>query len=181
MNKTRFLGAFLLWFALLLILWRLLPWVGSAWQALLVATGTLFGPVLHGWVLSPEGSSLIWQRGQARVPLSLQFDALGAALVPTSALLLATPGMSWLARSLRCAWAACLLFAIQALVVVLFPVLVFYKNAATDVLGVFLGMLSFVGAPAILWFLLTLDQQKQWLPGLQRAPKPNRRRPSGYG
>lgn len=171
MSKTRFFAAFLLWFALLLILWRLLPWVGSAWRSLLIGTGTLFGPVLHGWVLSPDGAAFAWQKGQARVPLSLQFDALGAALVPSFALLLATPGLPWLARLLRCTWASGLLFAIQASVVVLFPLLVFHKNAATDVLGVFLGMLSFVGAPAILWFLLTLDLQKQWLPGLRNKPQ----------
>jgi hypothetical protein len=45
----------------------------------------------------------------------------------------------------------------------LFPVLVFYKNPFTDVLGTFLGLITFVGAPVIIWFALTFRQLQQIL------------------
>jgi len=56
------------------------------------------------------------------------------------------------------------LLLVDALIVALFPLLVFYKNAFTDVIGTFLGLIAFVGAPVIIWFGLTFRELRHWLP-----------------
>ena len=67
-----------------------------------------------------------------------------------------------------------LCFAIDTLIVALFPLLVFYKNAFTDVVGTFLGLVAFVGAPVIIWFALTFRELQGWLPSLRSRPSPSR-------
>lgn len=165
MNKGRFLCAFLAAFALLLVLWG---WVdASRWytRALLAGAGML-GPSLHGWVLEapPHGQELpVWVHGDNRVRLALQFDALTVGVVPALALLLATPGLRIRRRALLLGVAATLCFGIDTMIVALFPVLVFHKNPLTDVVGTFLGLIAFVGAPVIIWFVLAFPQLRQFL------------------
>lgn len=50
------------------------------------------------------------------------------------------------------------LFALDLLILALYPWLVGAPNPLTDILGTFLGLLTFVGGPVILWFALTYEQ-----------------------
>jgi hypothetical protein len=169
LNKVRFLCTFLVSFALLLAGWRQVD--GARWYTRgLLAGAALVGPALHGWVLetAPDGVARpTWVHGDRQVRASVQFDALAVGLVPVLALLLATPAVSIRQRALRLASGAALYFAVDTLIVALFPVLVFYKNPFTDVLGTFLGLITFVGAPVIIWFALTFRQLRHCLPPLR--------------
>ena len=173
MNKVRFLCRFLAAFALLLAGWH---WSAAAqWctHALLASAGFV-GPSLHGWVLEtppPGQAAPVWVYGHNQVRASLQFDALTIGVVPALALLLATPGISVMRRLGLLGVAAGLCFAIDTLILALFPVLVFYKNAVTDIVGTFLGLIGFVGAPVIVWFALTFPQLRQALRPLGRSAR----------
>jgi len=101
------------------------------------------------------------------------FDALSIGVVPVVALLAATPGLRWRRRLGLMGAGGLLCFAVDTLIVALFPLLVFYKNAFTDVVGTFLGLIAFVGAPVIIWFALTFRELQEWLPSLRpRALQP---------
>lgn len=165
MKKGRFLCRFLLAFAAGLALWQ---WTGaSGWYARgLLDSARLLGPVLHGWVLEGDPSGHgppTWVHGARQVQASLQFDALAVGLVPVLALLLATPGLGLRHRLRVLGLGALLCFALDTLIVSLFPVLVFYKNPFIDILGTFFGVVAFVGAPVIIWFILTYQQLQQSL------------------
>ena len=55
------------------------------------------------------------------------------------------------------------LFALDLLILLLYPFLVGSPNAFTEIIGTFLGLLTFVGGPVILWFALTFRQlQSVW-------------------
>jgi len=169
MSKLRFLATFLLFFAILLALWNRTPAAEWYTGALLYAAAAL-GPALHGWILEPgaAGGFPVWVRDPARVDLKIHFDALAVGLVPLLALVAATPGLAPLRHLRTAALAAVLFFAVDVAIIVLFPLLVHYNNAATDIGGTFLGMIGFVGAPAIIWFVLTFPQIRPWLPSLRR-------------
>ncbi len=169
LNKLRFLGTFLVSFALLLVAWQGAD--GARWYTRgLLTAAALVGPALHGWVLetAPDGATQpTWVHGDRHVRASVQFDALAVGLVPMLALLLATPAVCIRRRVLLLVSGAALYFAVDILIVALFPVLVFYKNPFTDVLGTFLGLITFVGAPVIIWFALTFRQFRQVLQPLR--------------
>jgi hypothetical protein len=174
MKKARFLGACLLAFAILLAAWK--GTRGAQWytDGLLVFAGVV-GPMMHGWVLETNApgnyGSPVWVHGSNRVQLSLQFDSLAVGLVPLLALLAATPGLALRRRAtLMCAGVA-LNFLADVLIVALFPLLVFYKNPITDVVGTFLGLIAFVGAPVIIWFALTFRELQESLPSLRPGAK----------
>jgi len=170
MKKGRFLGSFLILFALLLGLWNLTQ--GTRWytQALL-GVAAVIGPLLHGWVLeyAPTGrvGLPVWVHGGDRVQAAIQFDALAVGLVPVLALIAATPGLGLRRRLTLLAVGSAICFLVDAVIVALFPLLVFYKNAFTDVIGTFLGLIAFVGAPVIIWFGLAFPELQQWLPSLR--------------
>lgn len=168
MKKARFLGTCLVLFAVLLITWRGTD--GARWytDALLVSAGAV-GPMMHGWILEtdPSHSTPTWVNGRNQVQLSLQFDALAVGLVPLLALLAATPGLGVRRRVTLMLIGGVLNFLVDTLIVALFPLLVFYKNPLTDVLGTFLGLIAFVGAPVIIWFALTFRELQHLLPSLR--------------
>lgn len=172
MSKVRFLGRFLLGFAAILTAWSLTP-AAEACTAAVLAVASGVGPVLHGWTLvdaPQDGAFPRWVSGPRTVELRIHFDALAVGVVPLLALIAATPGMP-ARRRLRAALlgsAGCL--GIDALIVVLFPLLVHYENALTGVAGTFLGVIGFVGAPAILWFILARREIRAWVPSLD-APR----------
>jgi hypothetical protein len=168
MNKARFLVVFFALFAVILIAWTRTG--ASIWytNALLAFAG-LLGPAVHGWVLERAGQGAAWVHGTARVDLSIQFDALAVGQVPLAALLGATPGIAWARRARLLLLGIFLCFAFHAFVVVMFPLLVYYKNAFTDVIGTFLGLVAFVGAPVIIWFALVFRELRQWLPTFRRG------------
>ena len=168
MKKARFLGTCLLLFAVLLITWK--GTHGARWytDGLLAAAGML-GPMLHGWVLEadPSLATPTWVHGNNQVQLSLQFDALAVGVVPLLALLAATPGLGLRRRVTLMIIGGALNFLADTLIVALFPLLVFYKNPFTDVVGTFLGLIAFVGAPVIIWFGLSFRELQQMLPSLR--------------
>jgi hypothetical protein len=169
MNKLRFLGTFLLVFACLLVVWE---WAqGSRWYtAGLLAAAGFIGPMLHGWILETgaSGGAPTWVHGGNQVRASLQFDALAVGVVPVLALLAATPGLTLRRRAALPLLGAALCFVVDTAIVAVFPLLVFYKNPFTDVIGTFIGLIAFVGAPVIIWFALTFRQLQQTLPLLRR-------------
>lgn len=168
MSKLRFLARFLLCFAALLALWNATP-ASSLYRDALLAAAAAAGPALHGWILEPAADGFPrWVRDTAAVDLRIQFDALAVGIVPLLSLIAATPGIAPRRRLRITAAALVLFFAIDVLIVVLFPLLVHHDNAATDIGGTFLGMIGFVGAPAILWFALAFPELRAALPGLRR-------------
>jgi hypothetical protein len=169
MNKVRFLATFLVVFAVFLVLWSKLD--ASRWYTNAVLTcASVVGPTLHGWVLerhaTGEGAPE-WVHGTNRVRAAIQFDALAVGVVPALALLAATPGLTLRRRGVLMCVGAALCLLIDTLIVALFPLLVFYKNPFTDVIGTFLGLIAFVGAPVIIWGALTFRQLQGLLPGLR--------------
>jgi hypothetical protein len=174
MSKGLFFLKFLILFAALLTFWRFTP--GERWYtAAILETGGAVGQLLHGWLLEPSSGDgqPVWVRGEARVRLAIQFDALSVGLVPLLALLLATPGIQLRRRLRLVAVGTAIFFLFDAVVVALFPLLVYHKNAFTDVTGTFIGLIAFVGAPAIIWFALTFRELRQWLPSFDRVPASN--------
>ncbi len=166
MNKVRFLATFLAVFAFLLVVWSKLEATRWYTDGMLACAGIL-GPPIHGWVLERRPQP-VWVHGDNQVRAAIQFDALAVGVVPAVALLAATPGLGLRRRGVLMLVAAALCFIVDALIVVLFPLLVFYKNPFTDVIGTFLGLIAFVGAPVIIWGALTFRQLQTLLPGLRR-------------
>jgi hypothetical protein len=169
MNKVRFLATFLVVFAVLLVAWSKLD-ASRRYTAAVLASAAVVGPTLHGWVLETNAAAdaqPVWVHGNNRVRAAIQFDALAVGLVPVLALLAATPGLALRRRALLMVVGAALSFLVDALIVALFPLLVFYQNAFTDVIGTFLGLIAFVGAPVIIWGALTFPQLRQMLPALR--------------
>jgi hypothetical protein len=91
-------------------------------------------------------------------------------------LLGATPGLHIRRRALLMLVGAGLCLLIDTLILVLFPLLVFYQtgdspatigSASIDVLGTFLGLVGFVGAPVIIWFALTFRELQPLLPSFR--------------
>jgi hypothetical protein len=176
MNKVRFLSTFLAVFAVLLTLWMATG--SSRWYTNgLLAFAGFVGPMLHGWVLDidPRGKSVpTWVHGPNKVQLSIQFEALSVAVVPLLALIAATPGLGLRRRGTLMIVGAALNFVVAGMIAALFPLLVFYKNPFTDVIGTFLGLIALVGAPVIIWFAVTFRELQRWLPSLSPRKKPSK-------
>lgn len=169
MSKARFLGTFLIGFAVLLVVWRVTP-VASWYTDAMVTVGSVLGPLLHGWVLQPStapGGVPAWVRGADRVDLAIQLDSLAVGVVPLLALVAATPALGWRRRLALMGVGTAVNVLVDGVIVALFPLLVYYKNAFTDVIGTFLGIVAFVGAPVIIWFALTFRQLQRMLPSLR--------------
>jgi hypothetical protein len=171
MNKVRFLAIFLVAFAIVLVLWRALD-VTRWYTAGLLGVAGFIGPILHGWVLETPAGRPVWLHGEASVQAALQFDALAVGIVPLLALFVATPGLSLMRRSWLMGAGTLLCFGVDALIVALFPILVFYTNPLTDVVGTFLGLLGFVGLPFIVWGTLTFRDLRRFLPALDGHARP---------
>lgn len=177
MSKPAFVGRFLALFALLI----LLGWAtdASARYAALLRTATgAVSPVLNGWWIDTRvdkaGKTETWfHRGEDELKLLLSLEALALGLLPLFSLLGATPGLGWKRLTIGAVAGAASLFALDALILLLYPTLV-TRSAATDIAGFFLGILTFVGGPIILWFVFTFDRLRDvWrFPG--QAPLPRR-------
>ena len=174
MNKARFLAIFLVAFAIVLVVWRVLD-VTRWYTAGLLHVAGFIGPILHGWVLETTAGRPVWLHGEATVQAALQFDALAVGVVPMLALFVATPGLSLARRSWLMGAGTLVCFLVDAVIVALFPVLVFHTNPVTDVLGTFLGLLGFVGLPFIVWGVLTFRDLRRFLPALGTDPPLARR------
>jgi hypothetical protein len=183
MNKLAFVGRFLLVFALLITV----GWLTNApsrYARTLQTVASFTGPLTSGWWLeerADRGDTQIWFRqGEQEFRLLLSLEALSLGLLPLLSLLGATPGLG-VRRLLFCVLTGSLgIFALDLLVLLLYPFLVLQPSAFTDITGTFLGLLTFVGAPVILWFALTFTQLRPvWGLGngesSTQAPPANRR------
>lgn len=171
MKKGRFLLGFLLAFGVLLALWNKTA-AGDWYTRGLLRGASWAGPVTHGWLLeipAQPNRRPVWVKGGAKVDLKIQFEALAVGLVPLLALLLATPGVPLSRRLRRMAIGTLVCFTVDLTILVLFPLLVYNQNDFTDILGTFLGLVGFVGAPVIIWFALSFDELRHWLPRFDRA------------
>ncbi len=125
----------------------------------LEVTASGLSPAISGWSFerSPAAgrSGLHFRRGTESMPFQLSLDALALGLLPLLSLLAATPGMTIGRRSAAIAVGVAGLFVLDLLVMLAYPWMVRNPNAVKDITGTFLGLLTFVGGPVILWFALT--------------------------
>jgi len=162
MSKLAFVARFLAVFALLIVAgwWTSAP---AHYAAALRVAASVASPLANGWSLEERerttGRQEIWfRRGTDQLRLGLSLDALALGLLPLLSLLAATRGLG-AARFATCVGIGVAgLFALDLLVLLLYPSLVGSPNAVTDIVGTFLGLLTFVGGPVILWFVLTFRE-----------------------
>ncbi len=157
--KLAFVGRFLLAFAILIVLSEatgLLHFFGAAVEVTAHATS----PALNGWTFEPAqqvGSrrALHFRRGSESLAFQLNLELLALGLLPLLSLISATPHMSWRQRSIAAVLGSAGLFALDLIIVLAYPWMVRNPTALKDITGTFLGLLTFVGGPVILWFALT--------------------------
>lgn len=156
--KTRFLLRFLLVFALLVPLGALVDFTRFYSRAL-EAAASVVGPAINGWSFERHAPSLPtglrFRRDSESLPLLLSLEALALGLLPLLSLIGATPGMTPRRRAAAVALGVAGLFALDLLVLLAYPWMVRNPNALKDIVGTYLGLLTFVGGPVILWFILT--------------------------
>jgi hypothetical protein len=161
MRKSVFVLRFLASFALLIAVGAALS-APTHYARALTAVARVTSPSLNGWWLeerpAASGPKLWFRAGTAELRLLLSLESLSLGILPFLALLTATPGVDlrrWLLAALT---GIAAFFLLDLVVVLLYPILVSRPNAVTDITGTFLGLLTFVGAPIILWFALTYDR-----------------------
>jgi hypothetical protein len=157
----RFAGVFLLAFAGLLVAWGVAG-IGDIYRRVVLDIAAVASPALTGWWLElhpppPQEFPFFEKQGQT-VVLVLNPAILSLAQVPLFSLILATPGLAWRDAVVRCALGALAVFALHIAVVLVYPLLLADPNLFKDSAGVFLGLLSFVLAPQLLWFVLTYPE-----------------------
>ncbi|MGE0519815.1 MAG: hypothetical protein AB7P78_12540 [Candidatus Binatia bacterium] len=159
---VRFIARFLALFALLIAAGGYAN-APAGYARALRATASVMSPMVNGWSLeqrpAPAGQQEIWfRRGNQQLRLALGLEQLALGALPLLALLGATPGLG-LRRLALCAAVGCAaLFGLDLAIILAYPWLIASPNAVTDIIGMFLGLLTFVGAPVILWFALTYAQ-----------------------
>ena len=158
-SKLLFIGRFLTLFAVFIVL----GWLTDAptrYATALRYTAAGASPLVNGWWLESRrtlgGQTQLWFRqGDEELQLLLNLETLALGVLPLLSLLGATPGFGIRQLVVRALIGCTALFGLDLLVVLAYPFLVVNPNAWTDILGTFLGLLTFVGGPVILWFLLT--------------------------
>ena len=171
-GRLRFVARFLAVFALLLVA----GWLTDApkhYAALLRGSASIASPLANGWSLEARnptatGRQELWfRRGSDQLRLAISLETLALGLLPLLALLAATPRLGLRRFLSRGALGCAGMFGLDLLVLLLYPLLVGASDpqhahsvarATADIVGTFLGLLTFVGGPVILWFVLTLPQ-----------------------
>jgi len=161
-SKAAFVARFLAVFAVLVVI----GWLTNApkgYATALRVAAAISSPLANGWSLeqrpSPTARQEIWfRRGNEQLRLGLGLEALALGLLPLLSLLGATPGLGLARGAARAAIGVLALFLLDLLILLLYPFLVGSPNALTDIAGTFLGLLTFVGGPVILWFALTFRE-----------------------
>jgi len=161
-SKLTFVVRFLAVFALLIVA----GWFTNApkrYAAALRVAASITSPLANGWSLEQRaaatGRQEIWfRRGNDQLRLRLGLEALALGLLPLLSLLGATPGLGPRRVVTRALIGVAALFALDLLILLLYPALVGSPNAFNDIVGTFLGLLTFVGGPVILWFALTFHE-----------------------
>lgn len=156
----RFVGRFLALFALLIAVGGLLD-APRGYAAALEKVSSVASPAVTGWWLEardgPGGRQLWLRRADRELRFQFSPEKLALGLYPLLSLLLATPAPSWKRRASIVVIGVIAFFTLEILLVLLYPALV-QPGAITDIAGTFLGLITFVGGPLILWFVLTFDQ-----------------------
>lgn len=159
--KWRFVGLFLLAFAIWLVLWIAAD-AANWYRSAVLQLARVLSPVLTGWWLEPfpppPQEFPFFERSGETVQLVINPALLSFAQIPLLSLILATPSLAWRAAAWRCTVGFAAVFLLHVVVVLLYPVLLAQPNLWKDSFGVFLGLLSFVLAPQLLWFLLTYPE-----------------------
>jgi hypothetical protein len=154
--KSTFIARFLIAFALLTLANEAtnLP---AGYARALGETARVLSPALTGWSFAPatQGAEPRFRRGTESLRFQIRLDLLALGLLPLLSLFAATPRMPPGQRLGRAALGAFGLFCLDLVVVLAYPWMVRNPNAAKDITGTFLGMLTFVGGPVVLWFALT--------------------------
>lgn len=164
--KWRFVVVFLLAFTGLLVTWGALN-VGTIYRSAVLYAVHVLSPSLTGWWFEPAPppprSYPIFVAPGETIELVINPATLSLAQIPLLSLILATLGLRGKETVLRCLIGASLLYVVHILVILLYPFLLEKPNLWKDSLGVFTGLLSFVLAPQLLWFVLTYRQlQSLW-------------------
>jgi hypothetical protein len=160
--RLAFVARFLVLFALLIVIgWYTQAPAGYA--RVLRLAGSATSPLVNGWSLEQrdesDGHQQIWfRRGNQELRLALGLEHLALGLLPFLSLVGATPGLGVIGLARRAVLGAAGLFGLDLFILLLYPWLVGSPNALTDIVGTFLGLLTFVGGPVILWFALTYTQ-----------------------
>jgi hypothetical protein len=156
--KARFLLGFLLTFAILIPLGVATDFP-HVYARSLEVSGSVLSPALSGWSFERSAaagpSGLRFRRGSESLPFQLSLDALALGLLPLLSLIGATPGMGAGRRAAAVAIGVAGLFALDLAILIAYPWMVRNPNWFKDITGTFLGLLTFVGGPVILWFALT--------------------------
>lgn len=170
------IGRFLAAFALLIVLSGMLD-MPRYYAAAMRSAAAVMSPLLTGWWLETRtnsASARVWlRRGNELMPLRISLEALAVAVIPFVSLTLATAQLGWRRRTSALLFGLTALFALHLLVIVLYPALVEpapapelvrdKEGALFLIAGQFLGLIAFVAAPVILWFLLTFDHlRSRW-------------------
>jgi hypothetical protein len=159
MSKPAFVGRFLIVFAALIVL----GWATDGprrYAGALRTTAGAITPAVSGWWIEQRTAGgkeeTFFRHGEHELKLLLSLEALALGLLPLLSLFGATPGLGLRRLAPRAALAVAGLFLLDLVVLILYPYLVSQTDFA-DALGTFLGILTFVGGPVILWFVLTFD------------------------
>ena len=161
-GRGGFVARFLLIFAAL----AALGWLTRAphgYATALRLAGSATCPLVNGWTLedrtTPGGrQEIFFRKGNDQLRLALGLDQMALSLLPLLALLGATPGLGWRRLAASAGIGIAALFALDLFILFIYPWLVGDPNPVTDIIGTFLGLLTFVGGPVILWFVLTYPQ-----------------------
>jgi hypothetical protein len=158
--KARFVLRFLVAFAILIPIGAVTQ-APRGYAAALRAGAAVMAPALSGWsVERVAGSSpqqIRFRRGAESLPMLLSLDALALGLLPLLSLIGATPRMGTRRRAVAALLGVAGLFLLHLVILIAYPWMVRDPDAVKDISGTFLGLLTFVGGPAILWFALTYN------------------------
>lgn len=153
---ARFLGAFAV-LVVVAIPTRAPQRYGAALTGALGAAS----PAVSGWWIEtrsgPVSPELWLRRGDEHLRLQLSPDKLALSLFPFLSLIVATPALGWRRVCFAAAIGSAALFLLDLLLLLLYPFLA-RPGMVADIAGTFLGLLVFVAAPAVLWFVLTFDR-----------------------
>jgi len=168
MSRTRFVAVFLGSFLLVVTLSALVD-VPRYYGATLRGLAAVTQPALTGWRFEerPGVQPPLWLRsGERRIPFYFSLEKWALGLYPLLSLIAATPRLSWKRRLACVAGGIGGLLMLDLLVVLLYPFLI-KEGALPQIIGQFLGLVTFVGAPVILWFALTFREMSGvWRMGL---------------
>lgn len=162
--KRKFALRFVAAFSVLIVSWAVSGF-GAAYRAASLALAKVTSPALTGWWLELEQIepqlSATFEKNGTRVSLEIDPKSLSMAQVPLLALIWATPGLGLSGTVVRSVAGMVAFFIVHVVVLLIYPVVLANPNWLTDTIGVFSGLVSFVLAPQLLWFVLTYSHLEE--------------------